>query len=116
MEKEFDFENIGKRMPYEMPEGYMSSLEEKIAAKCTEQKKPDGARRIRLWTTAIAIAAMLTGVIFVVSQKFNGASTPDNYAEVKDGYTEMFDQMLDDMSDEELSEYCDFVENDIFIN
>lgn len=39
MEKQFDFENVGKRMPYRVPEDFFANLESKVMSEVAPKKR-----------------------------------------------------------------------------
>ncbi len=66
MKKEFDFDDIGKKTPYRVPEGFFDEMQRNVR-KHTYGGKPAGHR---LWITVsagIAIAAALVGFLFMPS-------------------------------------------------
>ena len=66
MKKEFDFDDIGKKTPYRVPEGFFDEMQRNVR-KHTYGSKPAGHR---LWITVsagIAIAAALVGFLFMPS-------------------------------------------------
>ena len=38
MEKEFDFKNIGKQMPYRTPDGFFDRMQEQVSARTKVEK------------------------------------------------------------------------------
>lgn len=59
MEKEFDFKNIGKQMPYRTPDGFFDRMQEQVSAR-TKVEKHKKQLRMRL-----VIAATLAAASFV---------------------------------------------------
>ena len=53
-----DLENIGKTMPYTVPDGFFETMEERLMQEVTATKKKPRQRNVALWT-GIAIAASL---------------------------------------------------------
>jgi hypothetical protein len=47
MEKEFDFKNIGKQMPYRTPDGFFDRMQEQVSAR-TKVEKHKKQLRMRL--------------------------------------------------------------------
>jgi hypothetical protein len=63
MEKDFDFEMIGRKMPYTAPEGFFDDVELKVSERIHRRRK---ARRIRMVVATIfAAAAMFIGIIML---------------------------------------------------
>ena len=60
MEKTFDFNTIGKRMPYTVPDGFFDKMEEDIVASLssnTTGEKPKKARIIKIAVRSVLSAA-----------------------------------------------------------
>ena len=50
MKKEFDFNRIGKRMPYTTPEGFLDNLEKHVWEQVKDEVKPSKPKRnYSLW-------------------------------------------------------------------
>lgn len=66
MEKDFDFNRIGKRMPYKTPEGFLDEMEANVW-KEVQNKPPQThkrtAFRLRVLAGAMAVAASIALVI-----------------------------------------------------
>ena len=62
MEKEFDFKNIGKQMPYRTPDGFFDRMQEQVSAR-TKVEKHKKQLRMRL-----VIAATLAADSTVVNK------------------------------------------------
>lgn len=77
---EFDFNNVGKRLPYTVPDGYFENLEESLltAAKKAQPSTPQ-AHKVRRFTmrrfvaTACAVAAVVA-IAFGITT-WQGAAT-----------------------------------------
>ena len=109
MEKEFDFENIGKKVPYRAPEGFFEDVQKNVLAR-TQQPHRRRQFLLRLSPVIIATAAVFSAIAFL----------PRNYQEVT---IEQISQAvadnsdwIEEMSDEELEAMDDFSNNDIFMN
>lgn len=69
MEKTFDFNTIGKRMPYTVPDGFFDKMEEDIVASLssnTTGEKPKKARIIKIAVRSVLSAAAALALFFVV--------------------------------------------------
>lgn len=119
MKKDFNFEEMGTRTPYRMPEGCFERVQQRVMERTLKEKK---RKRTRMWTlagTAIAAAAMLTGVLFFVSAPEEKEQLPDAGSLMVSTQTtttgDDMEQYIMALSDEELNEWIEFSENDIFI-
>ncbi len=120
MEKDFNFEDIGKQTPYRTPEGFFDKMQERIMEQTLKKKDKKPFRLKLVLTTVLGAAALLAGVLFLASPPSDTNELPSNSFIVSTylntSYSEAMDQYVEDMSDEELAEWIEFSENDIFIN
>lgn len=66
MKKEFDFEQVGKRMPYSVPDGFFDKMEEKVMAEVAQtNSKKEGARKGMWGGIFLAIAASVVLLLVV---------------------------------------------------
>lgn len=99
MEKEFN--KVGRRMPYRVPEGFFEAQEKAILAKSVGSK----TRFHRWWVGGVAAAACLMVGLFGL----HSADEPTFAPTALYGYTEQ-------MNDEELTTWVEFYEADIFLS
>ena len=90
MEKTFDFENIGKRMPYTAPDDFFTKLEESVMDEVKVEKSEATALPERNKTVIIAIRSLLAiaaavALFFVVQPTLtkNDTISADDYASVE---------------------------------
>lgn len=117
MEKEFDFNEIGKRTPFRTPEGFFGKMQAETMKRVAEEKRRQKLRRLK-WgiSMAMAIAAMVCGFIFFPTSQpelEEAASANEWLAQMSDD-TDAMDLYLQELTDEELEEWMEFSENDIF--
>ena len=117
MEKEFDFNSIGKRTPFRTPEGFFERMQDETMRRVVEEKRKKKLYRLK-WgiSVALAVAAMVCGFIFFPSAPTEVAY-PTNTSEwvaQMTGDMDAMDLYLRDISDEELEEWVEFSENDIY--
>ena len=115
MKKEFDFDDIGKKTPYRVPEGFFDEMQRNVR-KHTYGSKPAGHR---LWITVsagIAIAAALVGFLFMPSLFREGDRGGQMLDTGNCTAAAPADKWIREMSDEELEELVSFSESDIFLN
>ena len=115
MEKTFDFENIGKRMPYTAPDDFFTKLEESVMDEVKVQKSEATALPERNKTVIIAIRSLLAiaaavALFFVVQPTLtkNDTISADDYASVELA----FNNLSSDDQDFLITVY----ENEEFIN
>jgi hypothetical protein len=90
MEKTFDFEKIGNRMPYSVPDDFFTKLEESVMDEVKVQKSEATALPERNKTVIIAIRSLLAiaaavALFFVVQPTLtkNDTISADDYASVE---------------------------------
>lgn len=105
MNTEFDFNNIGKREPYKVPENFFQSLEDNIIRKNTAAKR----RSISPWRIILASAASIAVIISVAVS--TGISSTHNGCDIEDVERE-FSQLS--AADQEY--LIEVYQDDIFIN
>ena len=66
MEKNFDFETIGKRTPFRTPEGFFERMQAETLKRVAEEKRKKKIYRLK-WgiSAALAIAAMMCAFVFL---------------------------------------------------
>ncbi|MBP5800130.1 MAG: hypothetical protein J6W43_09525 [Prevotella sp.] len=86
MEQNFDFNKIGKQMPYTVPDNFFDELEEKVMREVKAQPvKKDKAKTIRMAIrAALAVAACLALFLIVKKVLPQGSDTvTDDFANVE---------------------------------
>lgn len=78
MDKDFDFNRIGKRLPYTIPEGFLDNLEKQVWEQVKDEVAPSKSKRnYRLWYSisgglvAASVALLLVFNILFSHQKTN---------------------------------------------
>lgn len=116
MNKEFDFEQVGKRMPYRTPEGFFENVRTNVLKRAGELEKRRRVYRLK-WgiSVTLAAAAMICGFLFLPTSLKEGTERTDYTAEwLAEGSSDAMDVYISQLSDEELQDWVDFSENDIF--
>lgn len=65
MEQKFDFDKIGKRMPYSVPSGTFEEIEHNVTSALSRRKKRKNMVHLLRWGAALAVAASITLLIIV---------------------------------------------------
>lgn len=114
MKKDFDFNEIGKRTPFRTPEGFFERMQAETLKRVAEEKRPKKLFRLK-WgiSAALAAAAMICGFLFYPSPT---TTTTEQVASTEwlAQSTDAVDLYVQGLSDEELEDWIDFSENDIF--
>lgn len=119
--KDFDFDDIGKKIPYRTPEGFFDEMLGKVMERASIRKKRK--RRLRLMISGmVTIAAVFVGILFIpfFSLDKTDITVPPVaqvlVAETNQAVVEPMDKWINELPDEELEEFVNFSENDLFLN
>lgn len=120
MEKDFDFKNIGKQMPYRTPDGFFEKMQKQVSESIQVEKHNKQHRMRLIVSAALTAAAIMLGVIFFPTRQTVTEQLPANSLIVSTdldySYSDAMDRYIESMSDEELAEWIELSENDIFMN
>ena len=117
MDTKFDFKQVGKRMPYSTPDGFLKDMESNIleAVKndtlqpvVVEQKKRPVLKVI--WTAALAAAASVA-LLFVVNMDFSASRSSQ-----ADSDLQAVDQAFAQLSSADQVFLLDAYQDDVFLN
>ncbi len=117
MDKEFDFDEIGKKTPYRTPDNFFEEMQQKVMERTYGGQRRKHRLQI-LFSTAIAAAAVLAGILFIPPY-FRTEDIPNGTSDmlaVEGNSSDPADKWIHELSDEELEELVSFSENDIFLN
>ena len=117
MDKEFDFVNIGKEMPFRTPEGFFERMQAETMTRIEVEKRKKKLYRLKVGiATILSAAAVWCGIIFFTPFSINKADTMDASEWLANtDCDDPFCVYLQQLSDEELEEWIEFSENDIFM-
>lgn len=109
MEQKFDFDKIGKRMPYTVPYGTFDEIEHNVADSLSLRKKKMNKVHLLRWSAGLAVAASIALLIVIRPTNSISSTTSD------DMLTKI------DLADADLSEadreyLIEIYNDDIFIN
>ena len=114
----FNFDQVGKRMPYSTPEGFFKEMEANILEQVKYDKpKPVGIQPKRplmkvIWTAAIAVAASVA-VLLVLNIDFSASSSQPS--QVNNGIQEV-DQAFAQLSSADQAYLLSVYQEDVFLN
>ena len=117
MNKEFDFNDMGKQMPYRTPEGFFEKMQKETMARVEAQKNKKKFYRLKVGIAAVlSAAAMWFGATFLFHEPFDMENAMDLSEWMAE--TDCDDPLciyIQQLSDEELEEWIEFSDNDIFM-
>ena len=110
MDKQFDFKQVGKRMPYTVPEGFFDEMEKNVMAEIKADRPQKKARTIKKAVrTMIAAAAAIALFLVVTKQQPKDATvSQDDFAYVELAYN--------NLSSEDQEYLQEIYEEDIFLH
>ena len=117
MNREFDFDDIGKRMPYKTPESFFEDNRRRILKHtCGEERRVKNRLHIII-PTVLAVAALLAGLLFMPLEPARPTASPTLVlmAETESANSDAMDHFIENLSDEELQELAELSETDIFL-
>ena len=118
--EKFDFDKVGKRMPYSTPEGFFKEMEANILeAVKNDTPKPDKIERKKrplmrvMWTAVLAVAASVA-VLLVLHIDFSAphSSQPSQ----TDRGLQAVDQAFAQLSAADQAYLLDVYQEDVFLN
>ena len=113
MDKTFDFEQVGKKMPYNVPDGFFDQLEQNVMAEITAdntatEKPKVKARTVKMTFRIILTAAAAVALFFVVTKNLPSDNTQtDTFAKVELAYN--------NLSPEDQEYLMEIYEEDVFM-
>lgn len=110
MKRDFDFDKMGKRMPYTVPDGFFTDMENDIRMKIGESAAKNARKDrtlMRIAATALTAAAAAIGLLLILGGEFH-AVYPTSFAEVE--------RAFGNLTAEEQTYLFSIYQDDIFIN
>ena len=96
MDKKFNFEQVGKRMPYNVPEGFFNQLEQNVMAEVkaddiVTEKPRVKARAVKMAIRTLLAAAAAVALFFVVTKNLpsDTTTTEDSFTNVELAYNNL---------------------------
>ena len=115
----FDFDQVGKRMPYSTPEGFFKEMEANILEQVKDDKQVPVRRQLKkqplmkvIWTAAIAVAASVA-VLLVLNIDFSASSSQPS--QVNNGIQEV-DKAFAQLSSADQAYLLSVYQEDVFLN
>ena len=117
MEKNFDFNQVGKRMPYFTPDDFFAKMQSNIldAVQDMPQKNTEiktNRRTVRKWLWPVSLsAAAAVAAMFVINIHFLAHNTPTASSDIQD-----VEQAFAQLSENDQAYILDVYQDDVFIN
>lgn len=120
MEKEFDFKSIGKQMPYRTPDGFFDRMQTQVSARIKVESRKKQPRMKLVIAATLAAAAMVLGLVFFPAANPEAGQVSSNpllvATDIDCSYSDAMDNFIAEMPDDELEEWVELSEYDIFMN
>ena len=115
MNKDFDFNEVGKRMPFRTPEGFFEKMQAETMARIKAEKRRKKIYRLKIGITAVlSAAAIWCGVMLFFPTQSTDPVQQEIGNEWLANVEDPMELYLQQMSDEELEAWIEFSENDIY--
>ena len=117
MDKNFDFNQVGKRMPYSTPDDFFAKMQSNIldAVQDMPQKNTKiktNRRTVRKWLWPVSLsAAAAVVVMFVINIHLLAPNTPTASSDIQD-----VEQAFAQLSECDQAYIVDVYQDDVFIN
>lgn len=90
MKRDFDFNRIGKRMPYKTPDGFLDEMEANVWREVQNDSSPTRKRetfRLRIFAGAAAIAACIA--VLLVFNPFLPREQTNSFSKVEQAFASL---------------------------
>ena len=122
MNKEYNFDRVGKRMPYSMPADFFGRMQAEVLAQVDREEEEKAkakrmrhrARLVRLYSSVAAVAASICLVV-LVGKSFLYSEPSQSSQNIHVGMAKV-DRAYDNLSQEEQEELNATYENDIYLS
>lgn len=116
MDKNFDFNQVGKRMPYSTPDDFFAKMQSDIldAVQDMPQKNTEiktNRRTVRRWLWTVSLSAAAVAAMFIISIHFLATNTPTASSDIQD-----VEQAFAQLSEDDQAYILDVYQDDVFIN
>ena len=116
----FDFDLVGKRMPYSTPEGFFKEMEANILVQVKDDKQVPVRRQLKkrplmkvIWTAAMAVAASVA-VLLVLNIDF--AAPHSSLPSQADNEMQAVDQAFAQLSSADQAYLLNVYQEDVFLD
>lgn len=116
----FDFDQVGKRMPYSTPEGFFKEMEANILEQVKDDKQVPVRRQLKkrplmkvIWTAAMAVAASVA-VLLVLNIDF--AAPHSSLSSQADNEMQAVDQAFAQLSSADQAYLLNVYQEDVFLD
>ncbi len=112
MEDKFDFDQVGKRMPYTVPDDLFARLQRRVVQQAQEEASARRSRRRWAWLMGLVPTAVAAAVVALLLVVPDGAPRGDGSDQ--DLYSQV-EQAFESLSDEDRAYIVGTYQNDLFL-
>lgn len=122
MTNEYNLDRVGKKMPYQMPEGFFEQMQAKVLAEVEKEKMAKAsqvemkhrrkAKLVRLYVAAASIAACICLAVLVGRSFLSSDSAAPQHSAAS---VASVDKAYDNLSNEEQQELNATYANDVYL-
>lgn len=122
MTNEYNLDRVGKKMPYQMPEGFFEQMQAKVLAEVEKEKMAKAsqvemkhrrkAKLVRLYVAAASIAACICLAVLVRRSFLSSDSAAPQHSAAS---VASVDKAYDNLSNEEQQELNATYANDVYL-
>lgn len=124
MEKEYDFEGVGKKMPYTVPDDFFAKMQAHVLAEVEKEEKAKQrhhSKLVRMYVSVASIAACVCLGCFIgyslMSNSVAGSSmTQDGMRQETISGVASVDKAYDKLSSDEQQELSATYANDVYLS
>ena len=110
MNKDFKFEQVGKRIPYTVPDGFFDELEDKLLEKVHQETPRKSHRHIVRLSFVLTIASIAAAMfIFIFNANMHDKQKPANELA-------KIDKAFNNLNTDDQTYLLDVYQNDVFLN
>ena len=109
MDKQFDFSQVGKKMPYTVPDGYFDQMEREVTARVKARLANRSKRKTLVLRWALYAASVAACLVIAIA-----TFTPQPYSPEK--AIEQEYSAFDKLSAEDQDYLLEVYDNDVFLN
>ena len=110
MTKHVDFDEIGKKVPYRVPEGFFEQMQQQVLTQVEAKPRRRTALFVRISSAVIGVAAVVSAFIFL-PQSYPDAAQPELTAH----QTTVTGSWIEQLADEDLQAMDEFSNYDVFM-
>lgn len=116
MKKEFDFDQVGKKLPYKAPDSYIENLSPHALIN-RPKKRFKSPKRLLIYAAAFVVILVVSSLMFVNSGNNKAIENFDQELDAIASFnTVQFENFIKNLTDEELATIAVILDSELFDN